>query len=114
ESMPAEGRQFLPGLSVLVVDDNFTNRRILTEVLRRWGMLASSAASGVEALSSIRRAFEAEDPFGLIITDVHMPEMDGFELAEKLKQSPYGAGPILLMLTSGERPGDIARSRQAG
>jgi two-component system sensor histidine kinase/response regulator len=114
ESMPAEGRQFLPGLSVLVVDDNFTNRRILTEVLRRWGMQASSAASGVEALSSIRRAFEAEDPFGLIITDVHMPEMDGVELVEKLKHSAYGAGPVVLMLTSGERLGDIGRSRGAG
>jgi two-component system, sensor histidine kinase and response regulator len=114
KSMPAQDRQFLPGLSVLVVDDNFTNRRILTEVLRRWGMRAMSAASGVEALSSIRRAFEAKDPFALIITDVHMPEMDGFELAEKLKKSPYGAGPLVLMLTSGERLGDIGRSRRAG
>jgi CheY-like chemotaxis protein len=43
-----------------------------------------------------------------------MPEMDGFELAEKLKQSPYGAGPLVLMLTSGERLGDIGRSRRAG
>jgi len=114
QSTPAEERQFIPGLQVLVVDDNFTNRRILTEVLWRWGMKPMSAASGVEAIPLIRRAFEAKDPFGLIITDVHMPGMDGFELAEKLKQSPYGAGPILLMLTSGERPGDIARSRQAG
>jgi two-component system, sensor histidine kinase and response regulator len=114
ESMPVEDRQFLPGLSVLVVDDNFTNRQILTEVLRRWDMRAISAASGVEALASIRRAFEANDPFGLIITDVHMPAMDGFELAEKLKHSPYGAGPVVLMLTSGERLGDIGRSRGAG
>jgi signal transduction histidine kinase/CheY-like chemotaxis protein len=114
KSLPAEERQFLPGLSVLVVDDNFTNRRILTEVLRRWGMRATSAESGAEALSFIRLAFEADNPFGLIITDVHMPDMDGFELAEKLRQSPYGAGPVVLMLTSGERLGDIGRSRRAG
>jgi CheY-like chemotaxis protein len=43
-----------------------------------------------------------------------MPEMDGFEFAEKLKQSPYGAGPLVLMLTSGERLGDVSRSRRAG
>jgi signal transduction histidine kinase/CheY-like chemotaxis protein len=113
-SMPVEDGQFPPGLPVLVVDDNLTNRRILTEMLRRWGMRPFSAASGVEALASTRRAFEAKDPFALIITDVHMPEMDGFELAAKLKQSPYGAGPVVLMLTSGERVGDIGRSRQAG
>jgi len=112
--IPEEKPEFPPGLSVLVVDDNLTNRRILTEMLRRWDMRPISAASGVEALVLIRRAFEAKDPFGLIITDVHMPEMDGFELAEKLNQSPYGAGPIVLMLTSREAPGDIGRSRLAG
>ena len=54
----------MPGLPVLVVDDNVTNRRILTDVLWRWGMKPVSAASGVEALSLVRRAFEAGDPFG--------------------------------------------------
>jgi two-component system sensor histidine kinase/response regulator len=114
ESMPAAQPTFLSGVPVLVVDDNFTNRRILTEVLWRWGMRPVSAASGVEAISLIRRAFEAKDPFGLMITDVHMPDMDGFELAEKVQQSPYGAGPVVLMLTSGERLGDVGRSRRAG
>lgn len=103
-----------PGLSVLLVDDNSTNRRILTDVLCRWGMKPVSAANGLEALSLVRRAFEANDPFALIITDVHMPEMDGFEFAERLKDSPYRAGAIVLMVTSGERPGDIARARRSG
>jgi two-component system sensor histidine kinase/response regulator len=99
---------------VLVVDDNVTNRRIFTEVLWRWGMKPVSAASGSEALSLTRRAFEAGNPFALIITDGHMPEMDGFELAEKLKQSRYRAGAVVLMLTSGDRPGDISRARTSG
>ncbi len=98
----------------MVVDDNLTNRRILTDILRRWGMKPAAAASGLEALSLIERAFEAGHPFALIITDVHMPEMDGFELAEKLNQSPYCAEAIVLMLTSRERPGDIERARNAG
>jgi CheY-like chemotaxis protein len=114
ELTPAQDRHFPPGLPVLVVDDNFTNRRILTEVLRRWGLRAVSTASGAEALAEIRLAFEAKTPFGLIITDVHMPDMDGFEFADQLKQSPYAAGPVVLMLTSGERLGDIGRSRRAG
>jgi signal transduction histidine kinase/CheY-like chemotaxis protein len=102
------------GLSVLVVDDNLTNRRILTDILRRWSMKPAAAASGLEALSLIQLAFEAGHPFALIITDVHMPEMDGFEFAEKLNQSPYCAEAIVFMLTSRERPGDIERARNAG
>jgi two-component system, sensor histidine kinase and response regulator len=61
-----------------------------------------------------KRAFVRGHPFALIITDVHMPQMNGFELAEKLKQSPYRAEAIVLMLTSGERPGDIERAHQLG
>jgi signal transduction histidine kinase/PleD family two-component response regulator len=114
DSSPDDYNELRPGLTVLLVDDNATNRRILTDVLWRWGMKPVAAASGLEALSLVRRAFEADDPFAMIITDVHMPEMDGFELAEKLKQSPYAAGAIVLMVTSGERPGDIDRARRSG
>jgi signal transduction histidine kinase/CheY-like chemotaxis protein len=104
----------LPAQPILVVDDNLTNRRILTDSLRRWGMQPVSAGSGADALSQISRAFEAGHPFALIITDVHMPEMDGFELARRLQQSPYRSEAIVFMLTSGERAGDIARARQLG
>jgi len=114
DPIPVEDPYFLQALAVLVVDDNVTNRRILTDVLLRWGMKPVAAASGSEALSLIRRAFEAGDPFALMITDVHMPQMDGFELAEKLNKSPFGAGAVVLMLTSGDRPGDIGRARKLG
>jgi two-component system, sensor histidine kinase and response regulator len=114
ETPPSAERPFPPGVAVLVADDNITNRRILSDVLWRWGMKPAAAASGLEAIALIRRAWEAQDPFQVIITDVHMPEMDGFELAEKLKRSRYGAGTRILMLTSGERAGDIGRSRRAG
>jgi CheY-like chemotaxis protein len=114
KSIPVEDRQFVTSLPVLVVDDNLTNRRILTEMLQRWGVPAVSAAGGLEGLASIRQAFETNHPFGLIITDVHMPGMDGFEFTEKLKRSRYGAGPVVLMLTSGERMGDIDRSHRLG
>jgi signal transduction histidine kinase/CheY-like chemotaxis protein len=109
-----EEPEFLEGRPVLVVDDNATNRRILTDVLERWGMRPAAAASGLEAISSVQRASEAGHPFALIITDVHMPGMDGLELAEKLSQSRYRSGAMVLMLTSGERPGDLDRARRAG
>jgi two-component system, sensor histidine kinase and response regulator len=114
EPMPAGDSAFLPGLSVLVVDDNQTNRQILTGQLVRWGMEPIPAASGLEALSLAKQRFESGHPFALIITDVHMPEMDGFELAEKLVRSPYRAQALVLMLTSGEGPGDMARARGLG
>ncbi len=107
-------RRFPGGVGVLVVDDNATNRRILTEVLWRWGLKPVAAASGAEAIALMRRAREARHPFPLVITDVHMPEMDGFELAAKLRSSPHGVDAEVLMLTSGDRPGDIGRSRRLG
>jgi two-component system, sensor histidine kinase and response regulator len=110
---PAEDLS-LVGIPVLVVDDNFTNRRILTEMFWMWQMKPAEAASGREALSHLRRASERGDPFALVVTDVHMPEMDGFDLAQQIKQTAGLADLIIMMLTSGETRGDIQRSRELG
>jgi two-component system, sensor histidine kinase and response regulator len=104
----------LAGIPVLVVDDNFTNRRILTEMFWMWQMKPTEAASAQEALAHLRRASERGNPFALIVTDVHMPEMDGFDLAERIKDTPNLAGVVILMLTSGENRGDIQRCREMG
>ena len=109
-----EGLGFRSGLPVLLVDDNIANRRILGDVLRKWGMKPVSAASGSEALTLVRGAFEDGAPFDLIIIDVHMPEMNGFELARNLQKSPHRAGAVVLMLTSGDHPGDVRRARESG
>ena len=105
---------FWRGLQVLVVDDNVTNLRVVTDVLRNWEMKPVSAASGSEALMLIRRAYDTGDPFTLIIADSHMPGMDGNQLAKEIKTSPYRAGALVLMLPSEERPGDIGRARELG
>ncbi len=104
----------LAGIPVLVVDDNFTNRRILTEMFWMWRMKPAEAASGQEALAHLRRASERGDPFALVVTDVHMPEMDGFDLTGQIKQTPSLASVVIMMLTSGESRGDIQRSRDLG
>jgi two-component system, sensor histidine kinase and response regulator len=104
----------LNGTAVLVVDDNFTNRRILTEMFWSWEMKPTEASSGQEALSHLRRAAERGDPFALVITDVHMPQMDGFDLVRQIKQTPDLAGVVILMLTSGEKRGDLQRWRELG
>jgi len=104
----------LTGIPVLVVDDNSTNRRILTEMLGMWGMKPTEAASAPEALTQLRRASERDDPFAMVVTDVHMPEMDGFDLAGRIKQTPELSEVAIIMLTSGEQRGDVRRYRGLG
>ncbi len=104
----------LAGIRVVVVDDNLTNRRILSDMLWGWGMLPAPAASGPEALAHLRRGLQRGQPYGLVLTDVHMPEMDGFELVKRIHETPGLTQPVILMLTSGDRGDDIARCRKLG
>jgi two-component system, sensor histidine kinase and response regulator len=107
----------LRGLSVLVVDDNETNRRILYEMTGEWGMRPCAAESGALALAAIETAQQKGDPFRLLLIDGNMPVMDGFELAERIqKRKPRNgeAEATVLMLTSGGQPGEANRCRQLG
>jgi two-component system, sensor histidine kinase and response regulator len=104
----------LLGIRVLVVDDNLTNRRILVNTVSSWGMQATPAASALEALNHMRRHAETGRPFSLVLTDVHMPDMDGFQLAERIQADPDSTKAVILLLTSGERLGDMERCRAMG
>ncbi len=111
---PGRGREQLRNLRVLVVDDNRTNRVVLDEILRSWEMRCTTAADGQEALDLVHAAHRAGDPFALVITDAHMPEMDGFTLAERLKPDRDLHGAVVVMLSSGDRADDLERYAQAG
>ena len=104
----------LHGMRVLVVDDNATNRRILEETLRSWRMIPATAASAEEAMDLLRQASGAGEPYRLVVTDAHMPRIDGFMLAEQIKQDPAIGSTVIMMLTSGDRPEDMARCNQLG
>ena len=104
----------LHDMRVLVVDDNATNRHILEEILRSWRMVPATAASAEEAMRLLRRASEAGKPYRLVVTDAHMPRIDGFMLAEQIKQDPAIGSTVIMMLTSGDRPEDMARCDQLG
>lgn len=104
----------LRGVRTLVVDDNLTNRRILEEMLHHWAMAPAAAPGALDALDRIRQAHEAGEPFRLVLTDANMPHMDGFALAEKIKRDPTLGSTIIMMLTSGNRPGDVARCEALG
>src|SRR4029453_3400990 len=73
-------------LPVLVVDDNATNRRILQEMLTNWHMKPTVVDGARAALAAMERARADGEPFALVLTDGMMPEMDGFELAGRIRQ----------------------------
>ena len=107
-------REELRGLPVLMVDDNSTNRRILSEMAASWSMQATAVDSGSAALDAMKRAEEAGQPFRLAIIDGHMPGMDGFELAQHIRRDPHLANAMIMMLTSAGQRGDAARCRKLG
>jgi CheY-like chemotaxis protein len=104
----------LRGLNVLVVDDNETNRRILHELLRHWEMIPTAVADGPSALGSLWRAVAAGRPFSMVLLDANLRGMDGFALAEQIRQSPELASAHVILLTSADQFGDQARSRKVG
>jgi two-component system, sensor histidine kinase and response regulator len=109
--IPAQSSS-LVGVSVLVVDDNTTNRRILEEMLRGWRMKPTLTENARMALSCLEEAQKHGTFFPLILTDVNMPEMDGFALVEQIRQNPRMAATSIIMLTSAGQRGDAARCRQ--
>jgi signal transduction histidine kinase/DNA-binding response OmpR family regulator len=102
------------GLSVLVVDDNATNRRILMGLLSHWGMKPTTVESGLAALRALQDAQAAGEPFRLILLDCMMPEMDGFMVVERIKQTPGITGATVMMLTSVDQRRDAERCRELG
>jgi signal transduction histidine kinase/CheY-like chemotaxis protein len=104
--------EMLEGVRVLIVDDNQTNRRLLEETLHRLGMRTVLAGSGQAALAEISASLRAADPFGLILTDVHMPGMDGFTLLEQIRRRPELDAAAIMMLTSAGYRGDSELLKQ--
>jgi len=104
----------LAGLKVMVVDDNASNRRILTTMLGNWGMQAETAASARQALQQARASQPA-----LFIIDAEMPDMDGFKLVEIIRAEAVLAdtrisNPTIMMLSSSDRQYSMESCRKLG
>ncbi|MDH3394336.1 MAG: response regulator, partial [Desulfobulbaceae bacterium] len=104
----------LQGLRVLVVDDNQTNRFILREFLTRWGAMVWEASSGAEGLAELETALACSRSFDLVLLDCHMPEMDGFTVAELINGDPRLTSLMVMMLTSDNRNDHLTRARELG
>jgi CheY-like chemotaxis protein len=101
-------------MPVLLADDNATNRKLLQEMLKNWKMRPTVVSSGDEALVELQRAATVGQPYGLAILDVQMPGMDGFTLAERIREHPEYVGATVMMLTSEGQRGHAARCRELG
>jgi two-component system, sensor histidine kinase and response regulator len=103
-----------PRAAVLVVDDNATNRQILELIVANWGMKPQCAGGGDEALALLRQIRKEGRPLPVVLTDINMPKMDGFALAEQIRQDPSLSAVRIIALTSGIRTDDVQRCEQVG
>ena len=107
-------KRIVQGSRVLIVDDNATNRLILDEMLTNWGIETSCVEGVDQAIESLRRACEVGHGYDLVLSDVHMPDKDGFALASEIRNDEKLAGAVIMMLTSGDRAEDVQQCREFG
>ncbi|HLN06329.1 MAG TPA: PAS domain-containing protein, partial [Acidimicrobiales bacterium] len=112
EPVATEPSRLLRDLPVLIVDDNATNRRILEEWLRRWKLDPAVACDGAAAMKALWLGVALGRPYALVLLDARMPDMDGLALAAIIRQRAELSGSRIVLLTSADRPGDLARLRE--
>jgi len=104
----------IKGMKTIIIDDNATNRLILKSILTGWGAIITEADDGAKGFSEIINAVKANDPFKLVLLDCRMPGMDGFWVAEQIKNELGNIGMAVMMLTSDNRAGDTERCHNLG
>jgi PAS domain S-box-containing protein len=104
----------LAGVPILVVDDNSTNRRILEDSVTRWKMIPMIVESAEAALKALELCVASKAQLPLILTDAHMPEIDGFGLVDRIRHDPLLAKVRIVILTSGGERGDAGRCQKLG
>jgi signal transduction histidine kinase/DNA-binding response OmpR family regulator len=105
---------YVQGTAVLIVDDNATNRLILEEMTRNWGMLPTKMPNVRDAFHALQEAQRSGTPYLLVLSDVNMPEVDGFTLVEWVRRDPGLVKTKVVLLTSGARPDDARRAEELG
>ncbi len=88
------------GLKILIVDDNSTNRIILSHHTESWGMLPTAVGTGSDAIDILQRAARGNEPFAIALVDMQLPDTDGYTLTQTIKSLPLTANTVVLMLTS--------------
>ena len=87
---------------------------VLSEMVSRWGALVTEKEDGKQGLAEMRRANDAGDPYGLVLLDSRMPELDGFQVAESINEDPALSSPVIMMLNLEDRKSGVKRGRELG
>ena len=113
---PSMGRLFdsLKRLRVLVVDDNETNRMVLTEQIVSWGCVVQTSEDGETALEALEQVNATGQAYDIAILDMHMPGMSGAELAGKIRAIPAYRDLALILLSSVDEQPDPNDLRELG
>jgi signal transduction histidine kinase/DNA-binding response OmpR family regulator len=111
---PIPSEEDFAGMPTLIIDDNATNRRILSELTRRWKMKPHLCDSGESGLVELSRAASEGNPYRLLLLDEQMPGMDGMEVLDRIRRNPMLQSVVIMMLTSSDRVTSAARCREMG
>jgi CheY-like chemotaxis protein len=104
----------LSGLRALIVDDNEINRLVFQDMISSRGLVPTEAVNGKEAIIKAKKAFKSGNPYRVLLLDLQMPGMDGFEVAKKLKDESWGKDIKIILLTSVGQKGDTTRCKELG
>jgi PAS domain S-box-containing protein len=112
QTVPAFSPVSLHGLPVLIIDDNATNRHILAQWLRDWQMEPTEVNDGMAAMDALWHRAASGRPYPLVLLDGRMPDADGLTVAARIRERAELTATRIILLSSGERPGDAARIRE--
>jgi signal transduction histidine kinase/CheY-like chemotaxis protein len=113
-ALPITGEEELQGMPTLIIDDNDTNRRILSELILQWKMKAHGCDSGESGIAELCRAAAEVNPYRLVLLDEQMPGIDGFEVLERLRRDPLLQNAVVMMLSSCDQVTSAAHCRRLG
>lgn len=114
ESLPEINRMDIKDKNILIVDDNATNRKWLSILLKKWGCRSSEAASAKQALELLEEGILQKAPYDIALLDMQMPEMDGETLGRTIKEKELLKDTLVVMLTSLGNRGDAVRFQKSG
>jgi len=104
----------LAGVKVLIVDDNAANRKILSDMVSRWGAVVTAKEDGLSGLSEMMRARQAGSAYALVLLDSQMPGLDGYQVTEYIDDHPTLSGPVILMLTADDLKSGRVKNKTPG